>query len=58
MQVCAQLWYLRLENVCAMAKSGRKNRILPLRFGSASASTEVVHRPRSQSPLHFDIRNI
>ena len=27
MQVCAQLWYLRLENVCAMAKSGRKNRV-------------------------------
>jgi len=33
----------------------RTNRILPLRFGSPSASTEVVHRPRSQSPLHFDI---
>ena len=36
----------------------RKNRILPLRFGSPSASTEIVHRPRSQSPLHFDIGNI
>jgi len=36
----------------------RKNRILPLRWGSPSASTEVVHSPRSQSPLHFDIRNI
>jgi len=36
----------------------RKNRILPLRFGSPSASTEVVHRPRSQSSLHFDIGNI
>jgi len=36
----------------------RKNRILPLRCGSSSASTEVVHSPRSQSPLHFDIRNI
>ena len=35
----------------------RKNRILPLHFGSPSASTEVVYRPRSQSPLHFDIRN-
>ena len=33
----------------------RKNRILPLRCGSPNASTEVVHRPRSQSPLHFDI---
>jgi len=30
----------------------------PLRFGSSSASPEVVHRPRSKSPLHFDIRNI
>jgi len=36
----------------------RKNRILQLRCGSPSASPEVVHRPRSQSPLHFDIRNI
>jgi len=36
----------------------KKNRILPLRCGSPSASTEVVHSPRSQSPLHFDIRNI
>ena len=35
-----------------------KNRILPLRCGSPNASTEVVHRPRSQSALHFDIRNI
>ena len=24
----------------------------------SNASTEVVHRPRSQSNLHFDIRNI
>jgi len=36
----------------------RKNRILPLRCGSPNASTEVVHRLRSWSPLHFDIRNI
>ena len=63
--VCAQLRSLRLENECAMAKirkknvfRRRKNRILPLRFGSSSARTEVVHRPRSQSPLHFDIGNI
>jgi len=33
-------------------------RILPSRCGSPNASTEVVHRPWSQSPLHFDIRNI
>jgi len=31
---------------------------LPLRCGSPNASPEVVHRPRSQSPLNFDIRNI
>ena len=36
----------------------RKNRGLPLRCGSPRARPEVVHRPRSQSPLHFDIRNI
>ena len=29
----------------------------PLRIGSRNASTEVVHRLRSKSPLHFDIRN-
>ena len=30
----------------------------PLRCGPPNASPKVVHRPRSQSPLHFDIRNI
>jgi len=30
----------------------------PLRIGSPHASPEVVHRPRSRSPLHFDIGNI
>jgi len=30
----------------------------PLRCGSPNASPEVVHRSRSQSPLHFDIRNM
>jgi len=34
----------------------RKNRILPWRCGSANASSEVVHRSRSQSSLHFGIR--
>ena len=32
--------------------------ILPSRCGSSNASPEVVHRPRSWSPLHFDIRII
>ena len=36
----------------------RKNRILPLRCDSPNESPEVVHRPRSQSPLHFDTGNI
>jgi len=36
----------------------RKNRSLSLRCRSPDASTEVVHRPRSRSPLHFDIGNI
>jgi len=31
---------------------------LPMLRGILSASTEVVHRPRSDPPLHFDIRNI
>jgi len=35
----------------------RKNQMLPLRCGSPNASPEVVHRPRSGSPLHFDIWN-
>ena len=30
----------------------------PLRIGSPNASAEVVHSPRSQSPLHFDVRSI
>jgi len=33
-------------------------RTLPVRGGILFASTEVVHRPRSNSSLHFDIRNI
>jgi len=36
----------------------RKNRDLALRSDSLFASTHKVHRHRSQSPLHFDIRNI
>jgi len=36
----------------------RNNRNLPLRCGSPNASTEIGHRPRSRSSLHFDIRNI
>jgi len=35
-----------------------KNRILLLHIGSRNASTEVVQRLRSESPLHFDIRNM
>jgi len=33
-------------------------RILSLHCGSPNASTEVVHSPKSRSPLHFDIGNI
>jgi len=36
----------------------RKNRILPLRCGSPNASPEVMNRPRSESRLRFDVRNI
>jgi len=61
----AQLRYLRKEHCCAMLNSDffcRRNtfffRKSSLRSGSLFASTEVVHRPGSQSPLHFDIRNI
>ena len=36
----------------------RKKWILPLRCSYPNASTKVLHTPRSQSPLHFDVRNI
>jgi len=36
----------------------RKNWIWSLRWGSPNASPEVVHRPRSESPLNFKIGNI
>jgi len=35
----------------------RKNQILPSLSGSLNASTQKEYRHRSQSPLHFDIRN-
>jgi len=35
-----------------------KNRNLALRSGSLFASTQKLHRPRSHSPLQFDIKNI
>jgi len=34
----------------------RKNQNVSLRCGSPNASTEVVHRPSSRSPLHFDFK--
>jgi len=36
----------------------RKNRNLALRSASLFVSTQKMHKPRSLSPLHFDIRNI
>ena len=55
---------LRLENGSAMAKSDFS--CVETHFfpgsrhceSSPNASTEVVHSPRSRSPLHFDIGNI
>ena len=41
-----------------MCFARRKNQNLALCSGSLFASTQKVHRPRSQSPVHFDIRNI
>ena len=35
----------------------RKNRILPWWLGLIREWTEIVHRPRFKSALHFDIRN-
>jgi len=55
---CAWRMHARWQNPEKKVFRRRINRILPLHFISPSASTEVVHRPRSQSPLHFDIRNI
>ena len=38
---------------------GRKiRRKSALRSGILFASTEVMHRPRSYSPIHFDVRNM
>ena len=37
--------------------ANRRRSTWPILFVSIT-STEVVYRPRSQSPLHFDIRNI
>ena len=36
----------------------RKNRNMALRSAFVFASNQKVHRPRFQSPLHFDVRNI
>jgi len=44
----------RLKN--AFGRKIRRNS--PLCGGIAFASPEVVHRPKSDSPQHFDIRNI
>jgi len=46
-----KIWFFLRRNTFIFRKS-------PLRCDSTNASHEVVHRPRSQSPLHFDIRNI
>ena len=58
--MCAQLRDLRLENPGAGKKrvSTQEKSVLALRCGSANASPEVVHRPRSQSHLLFDIGNV
>jgi len=70
---CRGDWYLSLCTTSGLAfgepqRSGkirfflRRNtffpRKSPLRCGSPNASPDVVHRPRSQSPLHFDMWNI
>jgi len=43
-------FFLRAKHVFSRRSS--------LRSGSVFASTQKVHRPRPQSPLHFDIKNI
>jgi len=47
-QRSGKTWFFLRWNTFFFRKS-------PLRRGSPNASTEVVHRPRSWSPLHFDI---
>ena len=63
--MCAQLRYLHKECRCGVATFDLKNVCgrkvcwnLPMRGGILFASTEVVHRHRFDSRLHFDIRNI
>jgi len=61
--VCAQLRYLRFGepqlNVKIrffLRRNTFFNRKSPLRIGSPNANNKVVHRPRSQSPLTFCIK--
>jgi len=48
----------RKKSEFGIALRFRKNRNLALHCDFFLTSTQKVHRPRSQSPLHFDIRNM
>jgi len=50
-QRSGKIWFFLRWNTFFVGKS-------PLRIGSPNASTEVVHRPRSQFLVHFDIWNM
>jgi len=50
-QCNGKIWFFLRRNTFFFRKS-------PRRCSSPNASTEVVHRPRSQCLAHFDIRNI
>jgi len=47
-------WRVSIENVFRR----KICQILPMHRGIRFASTELVHRPRSDSPLHSDVGNI
>jgi len=70
-RICCMFWISKYrEGTCEMRTAAqwwlpknkcfarRKNRNLALRSSSLFASTRNVHIPRSQSPFHFDTRNI
>ena len=51
------IYFLWIESFKSISKRVWPQK-LPLRRGILFASTEVMCRPKSNSPLHFDIENI
>ena len=63
--MCAKTWVLANRMPVRIGESGLilqpntfSNRNSPMRSGILPAGTQVLHRPRSNSLLNFDIGNI